>query len=69
MIIGLGIDFLVCLSWLDIKFFGFCFLSAFYESVMAVCCLIYCLSVLMLGIPAGVGGWDAATSMCLGGGG
>jgi hypothetical protein len=37
VIIGLGADFWICLCWVGVLFFSFCFLSAFSECVMAVC--------------------------------
>lgn len=60
MIIGLGANFLVCLCWVSVLFIGFCFLSGFSESLMAVCCLFYWPAQLMCsqGMPAGAGGWD-----------
>lgn len=39
MIINLGADFWICLSWLGVQFLGFCFFSGLSVSVMVVYCL------------------------------
>lgn len=41
MIMCLGAGFLICLFWICILSFGYCFHSGFSENGMAVCCLTF----------------------------
>lgn len=60
VITGLGTDFWICLCWVDVLVFGFCFLPGVLESWMAVCCLFSWPTQLVGSqwTPDGVGGWD-----------
>ena len=58
LIIGLGADFWFCLCWVGVFFLGFCLLSGFWDSVMALCCPFFCFAQLMCsqGMPGDIGG-------------
>ena len=57
MIIDLGGDFWVCLCWVGVLFFGFCFFFGFSECVGVVfLVLLACSTGVFMRMLAGVGG-------------